>query len=106
MAKKLTDDEAMDMAYRRLFGDLDNIESRTLFDADKMQETGHTAPNAMPESQSSGGVKVTIEPMMAGATEGHKMSIGDEKQDEEEEKDKLRGIGNMSPLMAQLHGGR
>jgi len=103
MAKRMTDDEIMEMAHKRLFDDLDNIESRSLFDDDKMGETGHTASNAEPEMKGSGGVKVTIEPLMAGATELSKMSTGD---DEEEDEDKLKGIGGMSPLMAQLHGGR
>lgn len=103
MAKKLTDDEAMEMAYRKLFGDLDTIESRELFDGAKMDETGMTAPNAEPESKGSGGIKVTIEPMMHAAQESAKMSSGD---DDEEEEDHLKGIGGMSSLMSRLHGER
>jgi hypothetical protein len=106
MAKRLSDDEAMDMAYRKLFGDLDNIESRTLFDGEKMEETGHTAPNAKPESESSGGVTITVEPIMKAAEEGGKMTDFNTDGDEDNDDDKLKGIGEMSPLMAQLHGRR
>src|SRR6185436_7886050 len=103
MAKKLNDDEAMEMAYRKLFGDLDNIESRSMFDSDDVTPNDDVVKNAEPEMKGSGGVKVTIEPLMVAAEEGAKMH--DDAEDEEKE-DKLKGIGGMSSLMSQLHGAR
>lgn len=103
--KRMSDDEAMDAAYRKLFGDLDNIESRSLFDEGKLEETGVTAPNAEPESEGSGGIKITVEPIMKGAEEGGRVT--DNNTDgEDDNEDALKGIGEMSPLMAQLHGKR
>lgn len=104
--RRLSEDEAMDMAYRKLFGDLDNIESRSLFDEGNMGEIGHTAPNAKPASESSGGVSITIEPIMKDAEEGGKMTDFNTDGDQDNDEDKLKGIGEMSPLMAQLHGKR
>lgn len=105
MAKRMSDDDVMNFVYSKLFGDLDGIESRSLFDEEpgKMDAIEGTAANAEPESEESGGVKITVEPLMAATAEGDKLSSGD---DEEEDEDKLRGIGQMSPLMAQLHGNR
>lgn len=104
--RRLTDDESMDMAYRKLFGDLDNIESRALFDDGNMGEISHTAPNAEPASEGSGGVKITVEPIMKDAEEGGKMTDFKTDGDEDNDEDRLKGIGEMSPLMAQLHGKR
>lgn len=106
MTKRMSEDEVQEMAYKRLFGDLDSIESRALFDGEKMDEVGHTAPNAKPAMEGSGGVTITVEPIMKGAEEGARETDDSAADDEETKKDKLKGIGNMSPLMAQLHGGR
>ena len=105
MAKRMSDDDVMNYVYGKLFGDLDGIESHALFDEEpgKMGAIEGEVENAKPESQSSGGVKVTIEPIMAAAQEGEKMTAD---EDDEDEEDKLKGIGQMSPLMAQLHGTR
>lgn len=105
MVKRMSDDDVMNYVYGKLFGDLDGIESHALFDEDGEHAVEGANANAEPESQGSGGVKVTIEPLMASVAEGEKMSSGDD-EDEDEEEDKLKGIGGMSPLMAQLHGGR
>ena len=104
MAKRMNDDETMDYVYKRLFGDLDGIESHSLFDEDHAGATEGAVANAEPAAAGSGGVKITVEPLMAGAAESSKMSAGDDK--EEEDEDKLHGISGMSPLMAQLHGQR
>lgn len=105
MAKRMTDDEIQEFVYKKLFNDLDTIESRSLFEDGDVTPNDDVKKNAAPEMKGSGGVKVTIEPLMASANESAKMSSGDD-DDEEEDEDKLKGIGGMSPLMAQLHGGR
>lgn len=98
-SKPMDDDEIMDMAYNRLFGDLDGIRAGSMF-SDKTE-------GAVPNAGTPGieGVSVEIKPLMAGAAEGEKKDDLDGNLDEEDE-DRLKGIGNMSPLMAQLHGGR
>lgn len=105
MVKKMSDDDVMDYVYGKLFGDLDGIESHSLFDKDGEHAVEGTADNAEPDSKSAGGMKITIEPLMAASAEGAKMSSGDDK-DEEEEEDKYKGLSGMSPLMAQMHGNR
>ena len=98
--KRMNDDDVMNYVYGKMFGDLDGIEAGTLFDdEDPIQKN---APNAEPQSKGSGGVKITVEPVMAGVAETSKLSAGDEDQEEEEDK-RLNGISRMSPLMAQLH---
>lgn len=105
MAKRMNDDDIMEHVYRQLFGDLDGIESHSLFDKDGENAVEGTASNAGPDMKGSGGMKITIEPLMASAAEGSKMSSGDD-EDEEDDDDKYKGLGGMSPLMAQLHGKR
>ena len=105
MAKRMSDDDVMDYVYGQLFGDLDHIESGHMFKEGGEGDAEGTKPNASPEMKGAGGVKVTIEPLMAAAQESDKMSSGDDDQEDEEE-DKLKGIGGMSPLMASLHGNR
>lgn len=102
MAKRMSDDDVMNFVYGKLFGDLDGIESHTLFDEDGEHAVEGTAPNAGPATHASGGVEISIKPLMAGAVEGGKP----EDDEEDEDEDKLKGIGGMSPLMAQLHGDR
>lgn len=104
--RRLDDGEAMEMAYRKLFGDLDNIESQALFSGSKLEENGHTAPNAEPASEASGGVSITIEPIMKDAEEGGRMTDFNTDGNQDNDEDRLKGIGDMSPLMAKLHGGR
>jgi hypothetical protein len=111
MTKRMTDDEIMDFTYNKLFGDLDNIQSGELFD-DKDDLHG-TAENAEPASKESGGMKITIEPLMVAAREGGKDPQDDGKdrglnidEVEDEDEDKFKGISKMSPLMAQMHGSR
>jgi len=106
--KKMSEDEAMEYAYKKLFNDLDNIESRTLFEEGDITPNDDVVKGAMPESKASGGVKITVEPMMKGAEESGKVTDNrrDGDDEEQEDKDRLKGIGGMSPLMAHLHGSR
>ena len=106
MPKKMSDDEAMEYAFNRLLGDMDGIESHALFDEDGEKSVEGTAANAEPETKASGGVKITIEPVMAAAQEGAKKSDTPIPAEDEEEEDKLKGISRMSPMMAALHPGR
>ncbi len=106
MARKMTDDEVMDYTYNKLFGDLDNIESGSMF-GDKESDTQGATPNA--GTPGLEGISLTIKPLMAGAAEsGRDPESGKpEPEDTEEiERDKLKGIGRLSPLMSQLHGER
>ena len=115
MAKRMSDDEIMDFTYNKLFGDLDNIQSGEMFKDGPESALESEVPNSKPESESSGGMKITIEPLMVGAREGGRdpqdeMSKNrgeniDEVEDEDKE-DKFKGISKMSPLMAQMHGSR
>lgn len=95
MARKLNDDEINEYAFSRLFGDLDGIRSGGMFGGDQGAEAGSGAGMA--------GVSVEIKPIMEGSAEPHE---GTETPEEKEDEDRLRGIGDMSPLMAQLHGSR
>ena len=109
MARKLNDDEIMDYTYNKLFGDLDGIRSGSMFN-----EEGHgegapqeIAPNA--GTPGIEGIELSIKPLMKGAAESGRDPEGgapEPANPEEEEADRLRGIGRMSPLMAQLHGSR
>lgn len=106
MAKRMSDDDVMNYVYGKLFGDLDGIESHSMFDEKQGEEgmhaAGGTAENAEPESHETGGLKITVQPMMESAQEDDQP---DTMEDDDEE-DELKGIGSMSPLMAQLHGKR
>lgn len=114
MAKRMSDDEIMDYTYNKLFGDLDGIQSGEMFKDGPESALESEVPNSKPESESSGGMKITIEPLMVGAREGgrdpqdemseNKGTTIDEEDDEDE--DKFKGISKMSPLMAQMHGSR
>lgn len=107
MVKKMSDDDVMNYVYGKLFGDLDGIESHTLFDDGGEHAVEGTVANAMPDSKESGGMKITIEPLMKGAEEGgRETDTNRDGEEDEEDEDKLKGIGGMSPLMAQLHGSR
>lgn len=99
--KRMTDDEIMDETYNRLFGDLDQMRSGSMFNDDD----GDFKP-PVPNAESSGisGVSVEIKPLMDGAQEGAKPD--DIKGMPDEEEDRLKGISDMSPLMAQMHRGR
>lgn len=106
--KKMNDDEVMNYVYGKLFGDLDRMESKSMnFDEGGEGAVEGAVDNAKPESKESGGMKITIEPLMAGAQEGGRRTadVGTTEEDDEEN-DRLKGIGGMSPLMAQLHGER
>lgn len=108
MAKRMSDDDVQDYVYKKMFGDLDKIESESLFkDSDSAVEG--VADNAKPESQGSGGITITVEPLMRSTAEGGKLSSGDNDLDKEEDTDRKKGmmeISKMSPLMEQLHGKR
>ncbi len=106
MVKRMTDDDVQEYVYNKMFGDLDGIESHSLFDKGGEEAVSGTADNAKPANAESGGVKITIEPLMQATAEGGKLSSGDDDKEEEDEKDRMKGIGDMSPLMAQLHGKR
>lgn len=107
MSKRMTDDEVMDYTYNKLFGDLDNIESGSMFSSKKEDTQGAVSNAGTPGME---GIELTIKPMMKGAAEGGRPPEGGEPSpemaDAEEEKDKLKGISKMSPLMSQLHGDR
>lgn len=103
MVRKLSDDEVMDSVYRQLFGDLDSIEGKTLFDEQGPADTNTSeVANAMPESKESGGMEITIRPLMAAAQEGERPT----DKSEGDEDDDMDGLADMSPIMAQLHGKR
>lgn len=102
MAKRMTDDEIMDFTFNKVFGDLDGIRSGSMFSDDEDATQG-AAPNA--GTPGLEGVDISITPRMAAAAEGGKPDDLDGNLGEEKE-DKLKGIGKMSPLMAQLHGDR
>lgn len=93
---RMTDEEVQDYVHKKLFGDMDDLESKALFDEeDPLQGV---TPNAKPP-EGMAGVAVEIKPLMAAADEG-------KPAEEEEDEDKLKGISDMSPLMEQLHGKR
>ena len=98
----MSDDEIMDYTYSKLFGDLDGLQADELFKEGGEGDVEGKVPNAVSGGMS--GVKLTIEPVMAAAQESAKPSEGDDEL--EEEQDKLKGIGGISPLMHQLHGSR
>lgn len=86
---RMTDDEIQDYVHNKLFGDMDGLESKALFDEVDPMEAAEK-----PEEGNVSGVSVLIKPLMEGSDEG-KM-----------EEDKMKGISSMSPLMEQLHGKR
>ncbi len=106
MAKKMSDDEIMDYTFDRVFGDLDGIRSGSMFN--DQGEGKSTQTNPAPNAGTPGleGIDISIKPRMAGAAEGAKPDDLDGNLGKEEEEDRLKGIGRMSPLMAQLHGER
>ena len=108
MAKRLSDDEIMDYTYNKLFGDLDGIRSGSMFSKEE-EATQGVADNAGKAGME--GINITVKPLMAAAAESGRPPEGGEpapemEQEDEEKKDKLKGIGRMSPLMSQLHGER
>lgn len=104
MARRMTEDEVMDYTYNKVFGDLDNIESGSMF-SDKKEAIHGAAPNA--GTPGVEGISLTIKPLMAGAAESGRPPEGGIPEGENEENDdKLKGISKMSPLMSQLHSGR
>lgn len=104
MARKMSEDEIMDYTFNRMFGDLDGIRSGSMFSDDEGATQG-AAPNA--GTPGLEGIDITIKPRMAAAAENEKPDDLDNNLGmDEEEKDRLKGIGKMSPLMAQLHGDR
>lgn len=105
MPKRMSDDDVMNYVYSKLFGDLDGIEAHSLFDEDGEGAVEGETPNAEPETQSSGGVKITVEPLMGGAQESGKPS-DTEIPGTDDEEERSNRLASMSPLMAQLHGKR
>lgn len=105
MAKKLTDDEIMDYTYNKLFGDLDGIRSGSMFgqEGDGLGAPQETTDNA--GEAGVAGIDISIKPIMKGAAESGRPPEGGEPESENED-DKLKGIGKMSPLMSQMHGDR
>lgn len=104
--KRMNDDEVMNYVYGKLFGDLDNVEAKNMFDDQGEGAVESAVPNAEPEMKGSGGVKVTIEPIMAASSEGSKPEKPTTDDADEDEEDRLKGISGMSPLMAQMHRDR
>ncbi len=103
MTRKLTDDEIMDYTYNKVFGDLDGIRSGSMFSSDESATQG-AAPNA--GSPGIEGIDISIKPKMAAAAENARPDDLDGNSGKDEDEDRLKGISNMSPLMAQLHGNR
>lgn len=102
MARKMSDEEIEDYTYNKIFGELDEIESGSMF-SKKEDAINSAADNA--GTPGAEGINITVKPIMAAAAESGKPD--DFKGAPEEEKeDKLRGIGKMSPLMERLHGDR
>lgn len=99
MARRMSDDEIMDYTYNKLFGDLDGIESGSMFSKDEDATQGAADNAGTPGVE---GINITVKPLMAGAAEGGRPPQGEE----EEKEDRLKGIGKLSPLMSQLHGSR
>lgn len=101
MAKRMSDDEIMDYTYNKVFGDLDGIRSGGMFSSD-----GDATQGAAPNAGTPGieGIDISITPRMKAAAEDSKPDDLDNNLGNDE--DKLKGIGKMSPLMAQLHGDR
>lgn len=109
MAKRMSDDEVSNYVFSKMFGDLDGLEAQSLFDQDDTGVEDGTAEKAEPESDNSGGIKITVEPLMKGAEESGRTTDtrrDGASSDDDEDKDKLKGIGGMSSLMSQLHGSR
>ncbi len=103
MAKRLSDDEIMDYTFNRIFGDLDGIRSGGMFSDDE-EATQGAAPNA--GTPGLEGIDISITPRMAAAAENARPDDLDGNLGLDDKEDKLKGIGKMSPLMAQLHGDR
>lgn len=105
MARRMSDDEIEDYTYNKLFGDLDDIESGSMFSSDKSATQG-AAPNA--GTPGIEGISLTLKPIMAAAAESGRDPEGGKPapETENDDDDKLKGIGKMSPLMERLHGGR
>lgn len=96
--KELEDDEIMDVAFQKLFGDLDGIRAGSPFE-DEME-----AP--MPEGTVQG-VAVEIKPITSeGAGEPEPFEGKETPAEELEEEEHLKELVGMSPIMAQLHGKR
>lgn len=105
MAKRMTDDEIMDVTFNKVFGDIDGIRSGSMF-SDDASATQGAAPNA--GTPGIEGVDISIVPRMAAAAEDSKPDDLDANFDgpKEEKPDRLKGISKFSPLMEQLHGNR
>lgn len=108
MVKRLTDEEVEDYTYNHLFGDLDGIRSGSMFDNEGEGRGIQTNPASNAGTPGIEGISLTLKPLMAGAAESGRDPEGGkpEGENEEEDKDKLKGISRMSPLMSQLHGER
>lgn len=104
MARRMTDDEVQDYTYNKLFGDLDKIESGAMFSKEGEATQGAAENAGAPGME---GINIEIKPLMKAAAESGRDPEGGKPEGENEENDdKLKGIGKMSPLMSQLHGER
>ena len=99
MARRLSDEEIEDFTYNKVFGELDKIESGSMF-SKKESATQGAAPNA--GTPGIEGIDISIKPRMAAAAESGRPPESGEPKPE----DKLKGIGKMSPLMESIHGDR
>lgn len=107
MARKMNDDEIMDMTYNKLFGDLDDIRSGSMFDNEGEGRGIQTNPAENAGTPGIAGIDITVKPVMAAAAEGAKPDdLNNDIAGEDDDEDKLKGIGRISPLMSQLHGSR
>lgn len=97
MVRKMNDDEIMDFVHNKVFGDLDGMEANELF-----KPTLDAVDNAKPESQSAGGMKITIEPLMSAAQEGGKPS-DESAEDEEDDDEDMRRYKKNSPVMNRMY---
>ena len=99
MVRKMNDDEIMDFVHNKVFGDLDGMEANELF-----KPTLDAVDNAKPESQSAGGMKITIEPLMQAAREGGKDAASQEEDEDEGDDDEdMRRYKKNSPVMNRMY---
>lgn len=107
MARRMSDDEIEDYTYNKLFGDLDKIQSGSMFDDEGEDRSTQTDPADHAGTPGIAGIDISVKPIMAAAAEGGRDPHGTADGGEDEKKeDKYKGISKLSPLMAQLHKDR
>lgn len=103
----MSDEEIEDYTYNKLFGDLDRIQSGSMFDESGSGKSTQTDVADAANNPGVEGISLTIKPLMAGSSESGRDPHGTADGGEDEKKeDKYKGISKLSPLMAQLHKDR